>query len=244
MCRTQKKGSEEAKKITQLFDNHPKVSLAKKNTFTKNNVLLDITPTTIALLQNMHKKHRYNIRYAQRKGVTVRQGTTKKDFELFYKLHRDTAIRQNFLVHPKSYYKKVFDTLVKYNMVFLMIAEYKNELLSSWMLFKSGDTLYYPYGGSSNTHKNLQASTLLGWESIKHGKNLGCTTFDMWGACKDINDKNDPEWGFTNFKLRYGGEYIEYMNSYDLILNKSIYEFFSFTYPKALKILRMFHALR
>ncbi len=53
------------------------------------------------------------------------------------------------------------------------------------------------------------------WEAIKLGKKLGCKVFDLWGA---TDDPKDPWYGFTRFKLGYGGELVSFPGAYDLIL--------------------------
>lgn len=238
------KGSKAEEKANEIFEKaQNKLKKSPKNTFTKNNVVLDLDRPEDEILASMHKKHRYNIGLSERKGVTIRYARTEKDFDVFFDILRETSKRQGFLIHPKTYYKTLWEIFAPREMAEILIAEYKNEdgvveNLASWMLFVNEDVLYYPYGGDLMTRKNLHASNLLGWEAIKYGKKRGCTIFDMWGACKDISDENDPEWGFTNFKLKFGGEYVEYIDSYDYVLNHFLYNAFTFAYPKVIKLLK------
>ncbi len=235
------KDAEEEKVCVKLIESkQPKLIKSPKNTFTKNNIILDLKPTEEELLTNMHQKHRYNIRYAEKHGVKIRYAQTKKDYEIFFKLLQETAQRQHFLIHPHKYYKTIWELFAPRQMCEILIAELDGEPLASWMLFVYDNVLYYPYGASTEKHKNLFASNLLGWEAIKYGKKRGCEVFDMWGACKDLNNESDPEWGFTNFKLKFGGKYITYMDSYDYVLNPTIYKLFTFAYPKVIKILKKF----
>jgi len=201
---------------------------APKDTFSKYNVMLDLTLDEQTILANMHKKHRYNIRYASKKGVAVEQGKTDADFETFYELLKNTADRQKYYVRSKKYYKLAWETLQKENEAYILIAKYQDEVLGAWMLFAHNNTLYYPYGGSSTKHRNLHASCLLGWEAIKLGKKLGCVKFDMWGAAKDPQNALDPYHGFTAFKLKYGGTRVSYIDSYDYVVNKPLYTLFNF----------------
>lgn len=232
------KNTAEEKDFKKRVLENPNIKVSPKNTFTKNNILLDLNKTEEELLANMHKKHRYNIRVAEKKGVQVRFARTEKDFNIFMELMKETAERQNFLIHPKSYYKTVWELFAPRQMAEILIAEYQGKPLAAWMLFINDATLYYPYGGSSDEYRNLFASNLIGWEAIKYGKRRDCKTFDMWGACSDLTNESDPEWGFTNFKLKFGGEYVEYIESHDLIINKPIYYLFNFVYPKVIRVLK------
>lgn len=232
-------GTKEEEKAKKIFEKTKNVRLSPKNTFTKNNILLDISQSEDVLLKNMHAKQRYNTRYAKKKGVKIREATDVRDLNIFLQLQRETAKRQKFLIHPDSYFEQIWELLKEKNMAHLLIAEFDNTPLVAWMLFIYENTLYYQYGGSSVKHKNLQASSLIGWEAIRLGKKYNCSMFDMWGACKNLEDRDDPEWGFTNFKLKFGGKYVEYMDSYDYVLNAPLYNLFNFIYPKALKLLRL-----
>ncbi len=71
------------------------------------------------------------------------------------------------------------------------------------------------------------APTLLAWEAIKLGKKLGLKQFDLWGALGPTDSPNHPWQGFTRFKRGLGGELVEYLGTFDLILNRPIYYSFS-----------------
>ncbi|MBD3365983.1 peptidoglycan bridge formation glycyltransferase FemA/FemB family protein [candidate division WWE3 bacterium] len=219
--------SEEASEAMEIFT-EAGCKKAPRDTFTPYNLILDLTPSKEDLLKNMHSKQRYNVRYAKRKGVEVREEFGKKAFEIFYDLAIKTAERQGFYIHPKTYYEKMWETLGNEGVAHILNAYYKDEPLASWMFFVYDEVLYYPYGGSAAKLRNLQASTLVGWEGMLLGKRLGCKTFDLWGACEDPNDRSDPEWGFTHFKQKFGAKHVKYIPSYDLVLNPFLYESFNF----------------
>ena len=109
------------------------------------------------------------------------------------------------------------------------LAKYKNQTLAAWILFVYKDTLYYPYGASSNLHRETMASNLMMWEAIKYGKSLGLKKFDMWGALSQNPDKNDPWYGFHRFKEGYGPKHIEFAGSFDLVINPILYKLYKIT---------------
>lgn len=230
------KTSPEAKTAIALFEKQSCVK-APKDTFAKYNILLDITKSEEELLTNMHTKHRYNTKYAQKRGVWIHRNNPE-DFEVFYTLLKQTAERQHYYIHPKRYYEQIWLSLKPQGMCHTLTAKYQNKPLVSWMLFNYDGVLYYPYGGSTEEYKQLHASNLMGWEAIKLGKQLGCHTFDMWGACENLEDTKDPWWGFTNFKLKFGGKYVEHIDSYDLVLNKPLYKAFNLANEIRWKLLK------
>jgi lipid II:glycine glycyltransferase (peptidoglycan interpeptide bridge formation enzyme) len=116
--------------------------------------------------------------------------------------------------------KPILDDLTAH----LFTASLGREILTTWMIFIFKDTIYYPYGASSSEHRETMHSTLMCWEVIKYGKNLGFKNFDMWGALSENPDPNDPWFGFHNFKQKFGPKLIELVGSYDLVINPSLYQ--------------------
>ncbi|MDO8618507.1 MAG: peptidoglycan bridge formation glycyltransferase FemA/FemB family protein [Candidatus Daviesbacteria bacterium] len=202
--------------------------LSPKPLFTKYNFVVDLTKSEDELLKSFHQKTRYNIRVAEKHGVKVIATTADKDFESYLKLYFETTLRQGYHGHNKDYHRKVWQTLKASNMAQLLIASFENEPLTTWLLLNFKDTLYYPYGGSSKTHPEVMANNLVAWEAIKLGKKMGLKKFDMWGALGPNADSKDPWFGFHKFKQGYGGELVEYIGTYDLVLNWPTYILFNF----------------
>lgn len=191
--------------------------------FTKYTFILDLTKSEEELFKNMHPKTRYNIKVAQRHGVKVAQDNSHRAFKTYLRLLRETVKRQKFYAHDERYHIRMWEVLREAEIAHLFIATYKNQPLVAWMLFVYDGVLYYPYGGSSNRHKETMASNLMLWEAIRFGKKLGLKTFDLWGSLGPNPDKNNPWYGFHRFKEGYGGELIEFMGSYDLVINPMLY---------------------
>lgn len=198
-----------------------------KPLFTKYNFVLDITKSEEELLKNMHPKTRYNIRIAQKHGVKIEERTDDEAFENYLKLYFETTKRQGYHGHSPFYHKKVWEELKKDKMARLLIAYYQLPL-AAWMLLNFKDTLYYPYGGSSKEYPEVMANNLIAWEAIKLGKKLGLKKFDMWGALGPDAKEKDPWFGFHRFKKGYGGKLVEYIGTFDLVLNWPIYIIFTF----------------
>ncbi len=198
-----------------------------RSTFAKWNILLNLNRAESEIIESFSQKTRYNVRLASKKGVYTKVENTEAGFKVFINLLKETAKRQKYLIHSESYYKKLFNLLLEQKMVNILNAYYNEQPLASWFLINYRKTFYYPYGGSSELHKNLMASNLIAWDAIALGKSLGCELFDMWGA---TNDQNSSWWGFTKFKLGYGGELVEYIDSYDFYVNKPISFLFNTAY--------------
>lgn len=202
---------------------------SKKSLFTKYNFLVDLTKGEEQLLESMHPKTRYNIKVAQKKGVEVYESTKDHDFEIYLKLYFETTQRQKYFGHTPQYHRLAWKTLRDAGMARLLIAKYQKKPLVAWMLFNFGDTLYYPYGGSSDEHKDVMASNLVAWEAIRLGKKLKFKTLDLWGALGQDASEADPWYGFHRFKAGYGPKHVEYVGTYDLVLKPILYNILNYT---------------
>ncbi len=183
--------------------------------FTPQTFWLDLTKTEEELLKNMHPKGRYNIKVAQKHNVKVYEDSSK--FDIFLRLMNDTQNRQGFYAHDEKYFRNMW-TYLKGDIAHLFVAEYQNEILAVWIIFKYKDTIYYPYGASSDKHRNVMATSLLLWETAKWGKSQGCKIYDLWGV--------EEGKGFSRFKEQFGPQLITFIGTYDLIINLPLYWLF------------------
>jgi lipid II:glycine glycyltransferase (peptidoglycan interpeptide bridge formation enzyme) len=75
----------------------------------RNTVLIDLNPTEEELLARMKQKTRYNIRLAQKKGVSLRVGK-QEDFSILYRMYAETSVRDGFVIRDEGYYQTVWKT--------------------------------------------------------------------------------------------------------------------------------------
>jgi len=190
---------------------------------------LDLTKSEETLMKEMKPKTRYNVHYAEKKGVRIYEDSTEAGYEVFEKLYFDTVERQSYHGHDKSYHQTVWNGM-KNGISHILIAEHEGVPLSAYHLFYFKHKLYYPYGGSSDQKRNLMASNLLMWEAIKLGKKRGATSFDMWGSLPQGYDSTNKWAGFTRFKEGYGTRFVHYAGSYDLVLNPLMYQLYKASY--------------
>lgn len=185
-----------------------------KRFFTPTTFIIDLTKNEEELLKSFTSKTRYNIRLAQKKGVVIKEDNSPEAFTKYLELTFATAKRQNFFAHTRHYHELMWKHLHP-TIAHLLTATYNNEVISAWILFVYDNVLYYPYGASSLEHKEVMANNLLMWEAIKLGKKHGCTSFDLWGR--------EEGRGFTKFKEGYNPQVVEFIGSWDLVLNPLLY---------------------
>lgn len=209
-----------------LIPQHPNINRSSHPLFANFTFQLDLTKSDEELLKAMHQKTRYNIRVAQKHRVTVEEDNSDKAFEEYINLMHETTKRQKYYAHNEEYHRLMWRTL-KGSMTHLLVAKYKDRPLVAWIVFVFNNVIYYPYGASSNEHREVMASNLIMWEAIRFGKKMGCKTFDMWGSLGPTPDSKDPWYGFHRFKEGYGGRLVEFVGSYDLVLNPFLYQLYN-----------------
>ena len=67
--------------------------------------------------------------------------------------------------------------------------------------------------------------------SIKFGKKLGLTTFDLWGR--------EPGKGFTKFKEGYNPQVVEFLGTWDLVVNSIVYKIYRLAEKIRWRLLRL-----
>ena len=70
-------------------------------------------------------------------------------------------------------------------------------------------------------------SNLMMWEAIRFGQRHGAKLFDMWGALGPDPKPSDPWYGFHKFKEGYGPELVEFIGSFDLVINPAVYRLYN-----------------
>lgn len=176
---------------------------------------VDLTPDEDGILAAMKQKGRYNIRYAAKKGVTVRSGTSEADLDIFYRLHEETSKRQGITYRSKRYFemlRKHFMDQPDYGTFF--IAERDGKSLAATLVTFFGKESIYLYGGSSLEDRNVHAAYLVQWEGMKEAKRRKCDFYNMTGIAA-TDDPNDAWAGLSQFKLKFGGSELHLVGARD-----------------------------
>ena len=202
----------------------------------RNTVLVDLCQSEEELLAAIKQKTRYNIRLAAKKGVTIRQGHIGELFAL-YKMYAQTAVRDGFVIRHEEYYLNTWRTFLDADMAKILVAEVEAEPVAALILFHFNGTCRYMYGMSTDQYRELMPNHLLQWEAIRLSKQLGCHTYDMWGA-PDVFDESDSMWGVYRFKQGFNGTTARHLGAWDYSPRPLLYKAYTQTLPKLLDIMR------
>jgi lipid II:glycine glycyltransferase (peptidoglycan interpeptide bridge formation enzyme) len=202
----------------------------------RNTVLIDLPPDLDQLLANMKQKTRYNIRLAERKGVTVRVGEAS-DLELLYKMYVETSVRDDFVIRNWEYYQTLWTKMMGAGLAEPLIAEVQGEPVAGVVIFRFAGRAWYMQGMSRPAHREKMPNYLLQWEAIRRAKTSGCTTYDLWGAPDEFSE-GDPLWGVYRFKEGLGGKVVRHIGAWDLPIKPLAYKLYTQTLPRVLDIMR------
>ena len=218
----------------------------------RNTIRLDLTFSEDDLLSQMKQKTRYNIRMAQRKGVTVRIGN-EDDFRLLYRMYAETALRDQFTIRDFNYYQKAWglfippsdrhDQLEEHHITKDLpiaepfIAEVDHEPVAAVIYYRFAQQAWFFYGMSREIHRDRMPNYLLQWEAILRAKATGCTQLDFWGAPELFNE-SDPLYGVYRFKAGFGGKYVRFIGAWDYPVRPFFYRMYMEFIPKLLGVVR------
>lgn len=164
------------------------------------------------LLAGMKPKHRYNIRLAAKRGVTVDDGGDAAELA---RQHAATAERQAISAAGTDFYERRLRDL-EWNRVY--VARHEGEALAAILVARFDGRAYYLFGGSTQAKRNLMPTYAVQWAAIRAAAAEGCASYDFWGVPPDAGP--DHPWaGLWQFKTGFGGRLVEYAGAWDLVLD-------------------------
>ena len=191
-------------------------------------LIVDIRVTEEQILAKMKQKTRYNIRLAEKKGVTVRAWN---DVESFHKMMLVTGERDKFGVHSLEYYRRAYELLHPKRMCETLVAEFEGKPLAALFVARNGNRAYYLYGASTDEQRNRMPTYLLQWEAMKWARAHGCEDYDLWGVPDEdeatleanFENRHDGLWGVYRFKRGFGGELKRAVQAMDRVYHPLLY---------------------
>lgn len=173
--------------------------------------VLDLDVPVEVILSQMRKTTRYEIRQAQKLGVTVRVTQEAKDLSAFLGLYGKTASRHGFVPHTGI--EEEFRLFSAQNKAQLLLGFYEGALVSGAIVLFVGHQAIYHHGAS--VLSRAPVSALVQWSAIVEAKKRGMKVYNFWGIAPE-DKKNHPWRGITLFKKGFGGREVNYLHAHDL----------------------------
>jgi CelD/BcsL family acetyltransferase involved in cellulose biosynthesis len=141
---------------------------------------------------------RQNVRKAGRHGVTVREGRSLADVELFHAMHCHVRkSKYRLLAQPLAFFEQLHAAFAPDDQIIVLLAELNGRTIGGILLLQWQDTLYYKFNAS--TEAAFCPNDLLAWESLRLGRRRGLARLDF--------GLSDPaQSGLVRYKRKYATE--------------------------------------
>lgn len=172
------------------------------------------------LLASMKPKTRYNIRLAERKGVTIAHDSSPMALRRFHDLYQLTGERDGFATRPAEYMIASCRAMLDTGRATVIWAEHGGERLAAIAAYRFGEKAWYWYGASATEGRQLMPAYLVQWEGMRWARAHGCTRYDMTGVPSPEHlHERDPFWGLYRFKSGFGGAAEDLVGTCELTIN-------------------------
>ncbi|MEA4964383.1 MAG: peptidoglycan bridge formation glycyltransferase FemA/FemB family protein [Oscillospiraceae bacterium] len=161
-----------------------------------------------------HQKVRYNIRLSARRGVTVRVCGPEM-VDAFSRLMEETGHRDGFITRQGSYFTALLEHFGAHARLYM--AFFEETPIAGAIAIQYGDKTWYLYGASSGENRDKMPNYLLQWEMIRWALAGGSRIYDFRGVSGSFAE-DQPLAGLYRFKVGFGGEFTEFMDEIDLVL--------------------------
>lgn len=185
-------------------------------------ILVDLLPSEDEILASFRQKTRYNVRYAEKHGVTIEAAEpTDANLRQMYTLMRATRDRAGFYLRSYDYFETFWKLHAEQGSGQLFFARYEDKVLAGDFVTWLGKKGLYKDGGSTRQHSNLQAPYLLQWEVMRFLKAKGVEFYDLHGVppADKLDDESHPLHSLVLFKTGFNAEVTEYVGTWDLPLS-------------------------
>lgn len=121
------------------------------------------------------------------------------------------------------------DQLNKYNKELNIIKQIKSEeiVLSSMITAKFEDKVWTVHGANSTNLPFLNANYEMYYQILKDSKQQGYKQVDFYGSEGEIDKKSDA-FGIYQFKVRFGGDFDEFIGEFDFVVRPLAYKIINY----------------
>lgn len=189
----------------------------------RDTLYVDLDRSEEEILASMKSKCRYNIRLADRHGVSV---SAYADFEKeavadFFEALSQASVRDKFSLEPREFFDNMLVNLCSKGHATLFLAHHETDLLGVLLLVNYGQRATYLYGGITDSKRNLMGGYALQWAAMKRAGAMGCKTYDFYGYVPHRSPEHRYS-RFSQFKSQFGGQYFRFIGAHDYLFLDNI----------------------
>lgn len=179
-------------------------------------LILDITKSQEEILAGFTPTNRNLCRTAANKGLSFKASSDPADVKYLLKMVHDVATHTGIKQHSDDYYMIMAESLLPRGAGKIYIAFAGKDAVGAAFVFDSPTTRYYAHAGNLLSARKLHPGAPLLATMIFDAKSQGQKNFDFVGVAPSGADQTHPWMGFTKFKKSFGGEYKQYLGTWEL----------------------------
>jgi hypothetical protein len=182
---------------------------------------LDLTKPEDEIFANFRKNSRYEVRRAERLGVSVVLASGGAEIEEFLTLHGRVAARKGFGAESPDRLRAIIDWLIgERSRGALLLARSENLVCGGAVIGRCGKRCWYVWG-ASDKHEHFNVGHILQWKALLWAKSHGCDDYDFGGYT--LGATSGPAW----FKAGFGGTLVRFVPAHRMVLRRGYYRMFN-----------------
>ena len=188
----------------------------------EHTVILDLKKSEEELLAAMRRQTRYEVRRAEKLGITVESGNSDTLFKAFHKAQVATAERQHFIPPDLKTLMAEHEAFGENARIYIARTADKKAPIAYGLILIDGEEAEYYEAASTELNRKLPGAYALQWQVIRDLKALGVKRYNLWGIAP-LGQPHHRYAGVTTFKTGFGGEVVSFIPAHDFIVSKIKY---------------------
>lgn len=185
-------------------------------------VAVDLTGTEEEVFARFKKRARYEIRAAERGGVTVeRVPLTRENVDTMVGLVTVTKDRSGAFFRDRDYLTTAWSAFAERGQGSLYFASHEGEVLAGAFALTYGATAWYKDGGSVRSKPKLMAPRYLQWEIMRDLRAQGVTRYELGNIPAPDAVETSSAAGLFRFKTGFADETVQYLPAVELPLRRT-----------------------
>jgi len=173
---------------------------------------LNLEPSEDELFSSFRKNSRYEVRRAERSGVSVKPASSHSDIKEFLRAYCELATRKGFAPDELDRMRRqILWLMTSESRGALLLAHHDNSIRGGVVIVRAADRCWYVWG-ATQAQPNLSVGQVLQWEALRWAKRHGCTEYDFGGYTPGAT--SGPAW----FKAGFGGIEVHFLPAARTIL--------------------------
>lgn len=169
-------------------------------------VINDVTLDEEAIAAAFGSSARRNWRNGLKKGLEVEHSTRPEDIDILLAHLEDVAARTGMRPHSDEYFRTVSRVMLEQQAGGFIIVRHDGEPVGSLFYYQANQQMMFAHSASLTSARALNPTYTLAAEALLLAHREGDHWFDFCGAAPEGAPETHPWFGFTDFKLRFGGE--------------------------------------